>query len=124
MKPPFDAVVWWERRRIPYNLMLLVSGAVSFAVILFVGARLVNPGEDVIEPLAVIFGAVVYFVGANVAYTLGWITELLWSGGDTSRTEMRRAVVYRKGVIFSIVLTVLPAVLIPVLWWVFGFRHE
>ena len=124
MKPPFDAIVWWESRRILYNLMLLVSGAASFAVILLIGARLVNPGEDVVEPLAVVFGGVMYFLGANLLYTLGWITELLWSGGDTSRTEARRPAVYRKGVIFSIALTFLPAILVPLLWWAFGFHHE
>src|SRR5690349_24777550 len=123
MRPPFDAIAWWERRRILFNAILLASGAASFIVILLVGSRLVNPGEDVIEPLAVIFGGAAYLVGANVLYTLGWITELLWSGGDTSRTASLRAAIFRKGVTFSVALTLLPALLVPLLWWIFGFQH-
>jgi hypothetical protein len=124
MRPTFDAIAWWEWRRIPFNVMVVISGAASFAAILLVGARLVNPGEDVVEPLAVIFGGVAYLIGANALYTLGWVTELLWSGGDTRRTEPLRAGIYRKGVIFSVALTLLPGILVPLLWWMFGFQHQ
>ena len=124
MRPPFDAIAWWELRRIRFNLILLLTGLLSFGVILFVGSKLVHPGEDVIEPLATIVFGLTYAVGANVLYTLGWITELLWSGGDTTRTSAQRPSIFRKGVIFSIAITLAPAILIPLLWWIFGFQHD
>jgi hypothetical protein len=122
MKQPFDAIVWWEIRRIPYNLILLVAGILTIAIILFIGGHFVKPGEDVIEPLGMLFGGICYGIAANLLYTLSWITEILWSGGDTSRTQVLRSKVFRKGLIFSIIITFLPAVLIPAAWVIFGVR--
>lgn len=56
-------------------------------------------------------------------YCLGWVTELLWSGGDTSRTAPLRKRVFRVGIWFSVGVTLLPAVLVPVMWAIFGFHH-
>jgi hypothetical protein len=55
-------------------------------------------GEDV-KPLGLIVGALLYGFAANVLYTLGWISELLWSGGDTSRTEPFRKRVFSIGLV-------------------------
>jgi hypothetical protein len=69
------------------------------------------------------FGAIAYGVFANLAYTLGWITELLWSWGDTERTEAMRPRIFWVGVAFSVTLTLLPALLVPLIWIIFGFQH-
>ena len=124
MQRPWDAIAWWELRRIPYNMLMLGAGVLSLASILFIGSYFIRPGEDVIEPFAVIAGVVVYGVLANLAYTLGWITELLWSWGNTERTEPMRARIFWMGVAFSVALTLLPALLIPLIWIVFGFQHS
>ena|SRR5712691_2673545 len=122
MKPPWDAIAWWEIRRIPFNLIVLVVGFASGLVIELVGSRLVRPGEDVEEPIGIIIAVIGYAVAANICYSLGWITELLWSGGDTTRTEAIRPKVFRLGIIFSVVLTILPAILIPLAWAIWGFK--
>ncbi len=123
MRASLQAILWWELRRPLYNLAVLSAGVVSGLTIVLIGSRLVQPGEDVIEPLAAIFGVAAYAIAANVLYCLGWITELLWSGGDTTRTAQRRGRVLRVGIWFSVALTLLPAVLIPTIWAVFGFTH-
>ena len=122
MKRPWDAIAWWEIRRIPFNLIVLVVGFASGLVIELVGSRLVRPGEDVEEPIGIIIAVIGYAVAANICYSLGWITELLWSGGDTTRTEAIRPKVFRLGIIFSVVLTILPAILIPLAWAIWGFK--
>jgi hypothetical protein len=122
VRRPYDAIIWWELRRIWFNVALTLTCACSFAILLGIGSRLVQPGDDVIEPLALIFGGVVFGVGANVCYTLGWITELLWSGGDTSRTEALRPAIYRRGLLFSLAVAAAPGVLIPLVWLLFGFH--
>ena len=96
-------------------------GACSFATIEGIGSQLVQPGDDVIEPVALIFGAIAFVVGANICYTLGWITELLWSGGDTARTEAVRPTIYRRGLVLSMAVAAAPAVLVPSAWLIFGF---
>jgi len=122
MKRPWDAIVWWEKHRILFNLAVFVAGLVSIFVIVMVGSHLVKPGEDLEEPLGAIIGVFVYAVAANVLYTLGWITELLWSGGDTARTEAMRPKIFRTGIIFSVALTLLPGVFVPLAWAIWGFH--
>ena len=119
---PYDATIWWERRRIPYNAVLLLIGACSFGVIEGIGSQLVQPGEDVVEPLVLLFGGVVFVVGANACYTLGWITELLWSGGETTRTEAFRPTIYGRGPRLSMAVAAAPGVLVPLMWLVVGFH--
>jgi hypothetical protein len=123
MKQPWDAIVWWEIRRIPYNATLAILGIGTIGALLWIGSHFSTSGEDVEEPLGLIVGAILYGLAANAFYTLGWISELLWSGGDTSRTQPFRKRVFLLGLIMSCVLTLLPAVLIPVLWWTSGFHH-
>jgi len=118
-----EAIIWWEKRRIVYNLLLFIAGAVTILVIELVGARFANPGEDVEEPLGIIIGGIAYVLGANECYTMGWVTEIIWSGGDTSNTKGRRAAIFRWATAFSVLLTIAPAVFVPLVWWVFGFQH-
>jgi hypothetical protein len=80
MKRPWDAIVWWEVRRIPYNIVLALLGSVTGITVLWIGSHFVLPGEDVEEPLGMLVGAILYGIAANIFYTLGWISELLWSG--------------------------------------------
>jgi hypothetical protein len=63
-----------------------------------------------------------YAFAANLCYTLGWITELLWAWGDTARTELIRPKVFRVGLIFSAAITALPAVVLVSTWAARGFR--
>src|SRR6266545_814774 len=97
MSPALEVVLWWEWRRILFNLAVLGAGIVSGLTVLLIGGRLVHPGEDVVEPIAVLAGFPVYAFVANACYCLGWVTELLWSGGDASRTAPLRRRVFRVG---------------------------
>src|SRR5258708_20262079 len=102
MKAPKDTIVWWEIRRIPYNVMLLLLGICTIAIVETVGGHYANPGEDVEEPLGIIFGAIVYGVAANVCYTLGWITAiLLLSRSPAQAKEKYRANLFSSGILFS-----------------------
>jgi len=124
MKPALVVLLWWERRRIVFNLVVLAAGIVTVATVLLVGSRLVDPGEDVVEPVALVAAVLVYAFLANACYCLGWVTELLWAGGDPSRTAPLRARVFRLGLWFSVAVTLLPAVAIPAAWAILGFHHR
>jgi len=113
MKRPWDAVVWWEIRRIPFNLAIFVVGFVSGTIIAFAGGRMLGQDADFGNPF---IGIILYGLAANLCYKLGWITELLWAWGDTARTEKIRPKVFRVGLIFSASLTLLPAVVLPLVW--------
>ena len=64
-----------------------------------IGFRLLKPGDEVEEP-----------------------SELLWSGGDISKTRALRPRIFWIGLIGSSVLTILPAILVPAAWAIFGFH--
>ncbi|HXM66368.1 MAG TPA: hypothetical protein VN911_06525 [Candidatus Acidoferrum sp.] len=119
MKRPWDAVIWWEIRRIPFNLIILAVAIASGLVIAFVASRLLGPDADSGNPF---IGAILYAIGANVCYTVGWISELLWSWGNTAQTEKIRPKVFRTGLIFSAGLTLLPAIVIPLVWAIQNHR--
>jgi hypothetical protein len=123
MRPGLEAVMWWERRRVVFNLAVLGAGIASVATVLLVGARLVRPGEDVVEPLVIVAGVPAYALAANACYCLGWVSELLWSGGDLARTAPLRNRVFRVGLWFSVGVTLLPGVVVPAVWAIFGFHH-
>ncbi len=115
---PLDAILWWEIRRILFNLILLAAGTVSL-VLIFLVLSWIPSATDGVQSVFAIF---MYVVSANVIYTLGWISELLWSGGDTRRTATVRPRVFRMGLMFSAGITLLPAVLAPAIWVLWGYR--
>ncbi len=119
MKRPWDAIAWWEIRRIPFNLLILVVGLVSGFIAAFAGSHVLNSSVDLGSPfLTVIF----YALAANLCYTLGWITELLWAWSDTAQTEKIQPKIFRLGLIFSVSLTLLPAIIFTLIWATHGFR--
>lgn len=122
MKSPLDAIAWWEIRRIPFNLAVFAAGTVSVFAIIGVGGTLVKPGDDFVEPLMLLAGIIGFGILANLFYTLGWISELLWSGGDTELTAPFRPKVFRAGLIGSMVLALAPCGLMAVIWTVFHIR--
>ena len=116
MRPAFEAVLWWELRRVVFNLASLVTGIASGAVVVTLGDQLVQPGEDFVEPTLLFVGMAVYAVVANALYSVGSMSELLWSSGESSRTAPLRGRVFRYGTLFSIAVTLLPALATAVLW--------
>ena len=71
---PWRAFVWWEKRRIPFNVVVGAYGVICllilFAAVGSSGHR--EPGEDVVEPLLLLLAP----VGINALYTLGWLVEV------------------------------------------------
>lgn len=99
---------WWERRRLPYNLIVGASGVATLAVNALVHGV---PGG----PLGVLGPIVFVGVLANIAYTLGSVTEItaekIWGG----KVLPVGPVLFRQGVLFSVGLTfVLPMIILTV----------
>ena len=109
LSPSAKAIRWWEQRRPLFNLVLLITGLATIFIVFRAGEDSVPPGEDVVEPALMWVAIIGYGVAANCCYTLGWVSELLWSGGETGITERRRPLIFRLGLIFSVIVTLLPA---------------
>lgn len=100
-------ILWWELRRIPYNL--LIGGVGFFSLILFflfIGmSGKLNPGEEAVEPFVVFLAP----FGMNLCYTAGWVVELLvrdiWPE-SSKRVGLR---LFKIGLIFSLVVVLIPS---------------
>jgi hypothetical protein len=70
-----ETVVWWELRRIPFNLIVGAVGLASVIVMELFGSTFIKPGEDFAEPIALLLGTILFGLIANVGYTLCWMME-------------------------------------------------
>ncbi|MBT8489237.1 MAG: hypothetical protein HKN72_11355 [Gemmatimonadetes bacterium] len=106
---------WWEKRRLPYNL--IVGGAGALATLAFFFFATIPPlgavpglGLRILIPIGV-FG-----VMANVCYTFGSLMEIftvkIW-GRDVLPVG---PALFRIGLTFSVGLALLPALLIVIIW--------
>ncbi len=100
-------ILWWEQRRLPYNLIVGFVGLCSlafFALASWQSGEL-KSGEDAVEPLALLAAP----VAANVAYTAGWITEIatrnLWPG----KAATIGPALLRLGLLLSVGLELVPS---------------
>lgn len=114
--PSKAVVLWWEARRVPYNVVVGVVGLVSSAVMVTVAFMCESRGGAPIglpdPPAFAIVGVLLYGILVNVCYTVGWITELvvakIWSV-DTSRFG---PIAFTLGTAFSVLVTLTPAGLV------------
>lgn len=104
----FDVIVWWEQRRIPYNLVVGGIGFVSLVIffVCIVSSGELGPGEDAVEPLALIFAP----IAVNICYCAGWIVEnilrVLWP----SKQQLFGPMLLKLGLGFSLFVATFPAV--------------
>ena len=126
-----DIIKWWEARRIPYNLIVGATGVLTLVVLIAIWAiseqMFANPVEFQDDPpfglLFYIFPVPAYGIGANVCFTGGWAVEIFARKFWKERTGAFGEISFFLGLVFSVLLTLAPAVLsagLLVLRMVFG----
>jgi hypothetical protein len=106
---PIRTILWWEYRRVPFNLLVGSIAVVSLLLtLLLVDYSKLTPGEDVFEPFTLFLAPVIL----NVAYTAGWVVEIIfgrvWS--EDGRPVGPRLL--KAGTTLSLLLVAAP----PILW--------
>ena len=112
----WQILFWWEARRLPFNLIVGAAGVVTFAVMLacaivcerVIGIPIGMPDPPILVPFAI----AVYAFAANVCYTGGWIAELIALEVWGERARPLGEIAFGLGVMFSALLTLLPAALV------------
>ncbi len=99
-KSPWQLILWWEKRRILYNLIMWPLGILSL-----LAAGIV---QDFMDDL---FSLVLVFVGAagNLCYTLGWIFEMSLRGhfkNPQYRFPKLSIILFWFGTVFSIAVVI------------------
>lgn len=103
------ALLWWELRRIPFNLLVAAAGLPSlFLVLVFADASVVGrTGEDIVEPVLIILAPFVL----NFLYTFGWFAELIVLRNPESHERISPAVLLKFGTGISLAIVSAPAVI-------------
>ncbi len=108
---------WWEKRRLPYNLIVGAGGLMTLGLHTLVHSI---PGETVEAIVAV-------GVMANVAYTLGSIVEVTVNHVWGRKVLPLGPMLFREGLLFSVGLTlILPTIILTagaiarIMGWVFA----
>lgn len=107
---------WWESRRLAYNIIVGITGIVTVGLLV---ANSLIRGDDCGIPNPPLFAFLLilsYGVMANVCYTLGAFAEIVArvTMGKESASKLGRTALI-VGLALSMILTISPAVLVPLL---------
>jgi len=100
-------VVWWEARRIPFNLIVGLYGVVCLLAFFWAITTSVHlqAGEDAVEPLALLAAP----IGINLLYTLGWLVEVPSRLVISDLTPQFGPLLLKMGLGLGLLLITLPA---------------
>lgn len=100
---------WWERRRLPYNLIIGGTGLVSAAVVSFFMVSMGGPG--LVEWFQVGF---FWLIAANACYTLGSATEIALQKLLGRRLLPAGPLLFRTGLIAAIGVAMAPIIFVTI----------
>jgi hypothetical protein len=105
--PLWRVIIWWEIRRIPYNLVIAVYGFICLMIFFWaiMTSGHLQPGEDAVEPLALIAAPFV----VNICYTLGWFAELAVRLVVPSLSPRFSSILLKIGIGFSLFIVSIPS---------------
>jgi hypothetical protein len=120
----WQAIGWWETRRVAFNLIVGSAGIVSSLVVGIVGLEsyfLFDSDFGVPDPpLFAVVAVLIYGILANICYTGGWVAELAVRKAWPQQADRFGTLTLALGVVFSVLLTLTPEVLVGALG-IFGF---
>jgi ABC-type branched-subunit amino acid transport system permease subunit len=116
IKSSWDAIGWWEARRVPFNLIVGIAGIFSCIVAVVVGlgsyflfhGELPLPGSPGLSLMAIIL----YAVLANLCFTGGWVAEIVVRKLWPHEADRFATLSFCLGVVFSVLLTLTPAIVL------------
>ena len=98
---------WWERRRLPYNLIVGATGLVTMTF-----GMLVTVVVSELQPVDMIRAAIWWGVLANVCYTLGPAAEIALEKMFGGRLLPAGPLLFRAGVTVAVGVTLIPILLL------------
>lgn len=107
-------ILWWELRRIPFNILIGIIGFISLILLyIFVDASVTgHSSEDIIEPFAIFLAP----FAINFCYTLGWFVEItfgrIWKNDEPKLASK----LLRFGTGISLAIVLLPTLISGVIF--------
>ena len=107
----WQIILWWEARRLPYNLMVGLAGLVNSTAIMMAGH------SDPFSYFPYFLNAILYYaVAANFCYTGGWMTELISRRVWAEKAQHFGTIALGLGTAFSVFITLIPAAIITLVF--------
>lgn len=113
-----ETILWWERRRIPYNILVGCAGVISIASSVFTSLLTKSACGIPDSPLFAVVGIVLYGIAANILYSGGWVAEILLK--RYIEPGLFAPTAFLAGLLFSVALTLSPAFFIPIACSIWG----
>jgi hypothetical protein len=112
----WEAIGWWESRRVPFNLIVgsagilscIVAGVVAMGASIFFNSDFGLPDP----PGFAIVVILLYGIMANICFTGGWLVELLVRRLWPREADRFATMSFSLGLVFSVALTLTPAIVI------------
>ena len=113
-----EIIGWWESRRIPFNLIVGSAGILTCMIVGIVGL-----GSEILfshefgfpdPPIIALLWIALYAILANVCFTFGWIAELFVNRVWKKEADSFAKLSFSAGLLFAVLLTLLPGVLFGV----------
>jgi hypothetical protein len=107
--PSKHIILWWERRRLSYNLLVGATAFIAFPIycIAIASTGILQPGEDIVEPIALM--APFAIIPINICYTAGWLVDAPLRSARPSLNPRFTVWLFALGCAFSVFVVSLPA---------------
>ena len=110
-----DVIGWWEARRIPFNLIVGSAGVLTCFLVGITAVATETFGTEFglpDPPVFALFGVIAYAIAANLCFTGGWLAELVVRRIWPAEADRFATLSLSTGVVFSVLLTLAPGVVI------------
>jgi hypothetical protein len=114
----WQIILWWEKRRIPFNAIVGTTGFLACAFLFGIAAFSEKKFDEAIgfpdPPLFGVIAIFLYGIAANVCFTGGWLAELFVKSIWKDRAEHFGEIAFVLGLLFSVALTLVPVIVCSV----------
>ncbi len=104
-------IIWWEVRRLPFNLFVGIAGILTcllvLGIVLFSDSIIEEPNGGG-SPFLAVIAIFLYGIAANICYMGGWLAELFAKAVWEERAKHFAEIAFPLGLLFSILLTFVP----------------
>ena len=113
----YDVILWWELRRIPYNLIVGIVGMAGIVLYIYIDTL---PPQLPPEQLQFEYGPALLLRAmlGNFFYTGGWVCELVLRSLTRQQIRWFGPVMFSLGLMLSLALPTLEVAL-DILYWLF-----
>lgn len=105
-RPWIKIILWWEFRRILYNLLLIVFGIFALTILSFIVKDLWSFFSP---PIFFLMWTGLFLFSANVFYTSGWVFQLITRNSSNKFIHRIRPKIFIYGLVFSFGIQLIPA---------------